>query len=71
MDKELLEVGYWVYIGEKIDVYFNMVICQYFGNCVCGSVKFFNLKCKLWIILDEVDVVMVVNVIDICLSGVL
>lgn len=44
MDQVLFDGGYCCYIGEKIDVYFNIVICQYFGNCVCGNGKLFNFK---------------------------
>ena len=71
MDKELLDAGYRVYTGEKIDVYFNTAICQHSGNCVRGSSKLFNLKRKPWIIPDEVDEQTVVRVIDTCPSGAL
>ncbi|PDO88803.1 (4Fe-4S)-binding protein [Kosakonia sacchari] len=71
MDKELLDAGYRVYTGEKIDVYFNTAVCQHAGNCVRGSAKLFNLKRKPWIIPDEVDVATVVKVIDTCPSGAL
>lgn len=71
MDQALLDGGYRCYIGEKIDVYFNIAICQYFGNCVRGNGKLFNFKRKSWIMSDEVDVVIVVKVIDTCSSGAL
>ena len=71
MDKELLDAGYRVYTGEKIDVYFNTAICQHSGNCVRGSAALFNLKRKPWIIPDEVDVETVIKVIDTCPSGAL
>lgn len=44
MDQELLDAGYRVYTGEKIDVYFNTTMCQHSGNCVRGNSKLFNLK---------------------------
>ena len=71
MDKDLLEAGYRVYTGEKMDVYFNTSMCQHSGNCVRGSARLFNLKRKPWIIPDEVDVDTIVKVIDTCPSGAL
>lgn len=71
MDKQLLDAGFRVYSGEKIDVYFNTQICQHSGNCVRGSAKLFNLKRKPWIAPDEVDAATVVCIIDTCPSGAL
>ena len=64
MDKELLDAGYRVYTGEKIDVYFNTALCQHSGNCVRGNSKLFNLKRKPWIMPDNVESTVVQQVID-------
>ncbi|KAA1051127.1 (4Fe-4S)-binding protein [Pseudocitrobacter sp. 73] len=71
MDKELLDAGYRVYTGEKIDVYFNTTLCQHSGNCVRGNSKPFNLKRKPWIMPDNVESTVVQQVIDTCPSGAL
>lgn len=71
MDKELIEAGFRLYSGEKIDVYFNTAICQHSGNCVRGSAQLFNLKRKPWIVPDSVDPQTVQKVIDTCPSGAL
>ena len=71
MDKELLDAGYRVYTGEKIDVYFNTALCQHSGNCVRGNSKLFNLKRKPWIMPDNVESPVVQQVIDTCPSGAL
>lgn len=71
MDKALIEAGYRLYSGEKIDVYFNTEMCQHSGNCVRGSAELFNLKRKPWIMPDNVDVQTVQRVIDTCPSGAL
>lgn len=71
MDKELIEAGFRLYSGEKIDVYFNTAICQHSGNCVRGSAQLFNLKRKPWIMPDNVDPQTVQSVIDTCPSGAL
>ncbi|MDR9891518.1 (4Fe-4S)-binding protein [Pseudenterobacter timonensis] len=71
MDNDLLEAGYRLYSGEKIDVYFNTHICQHAGNCVRGSARLFNLKRKPWIAPDEVDAQTVKTIIDTCPSGAL
>lgn len=71
MDKELIEAGYRLYSGEKIDVYFKTEICQHSGNCVRGNSQLFNLKRKPWIMPDSVDVETVQKVIDTCPSGAL
>ncbi|WP_039057315.1 4Fe-4S mono-cluster protein YjdI [Enterobacter sp. Bisph1] len=71
MDKELLDAGYRVYTGEKIDVYFNTSVCKHAGNCVRGNTKLFDLKRKPWIMPDEVDAATVERIIDTCPSGAL
>lgn len=71
MDKELIDAGYRLYRGEKIDVYFNTQLCQHSGNCVRGSSALFNLKRKPWIAPDNVDPQTVEQVIDTCPSGAL
>lgn len=71
MDKALLDAGYRVYTGVKIDVYFNSDICKHSGNCVRGSAALFNLKRKPWIAPDEVAVETAIHVIDTCPSGAL
>ena len=32
-ESELLAHGYRKYTGEKVDVYFNLSVCTYSGNC--------------------------------------
>jgi Uncharacterized conserved protein len=71
VDKELIDAGYRLYSGEKIDVYFNTGICQHSGNCVRGNGQLFNLKRKPWIMPDSVDPQTVQKVIDTCPSGAL
>ncbi|MEB4674945.1 (4Fe-4S)-binding protein [Enterobacteriaceae bacterium G50] len=71
MDKELLDAGYRIYTGQKIDVYFNTNLCQHSGNCVRGNSKLFNLKRKPWIMPDNVESAIVQQVIDTCPSGAL
>lgn len=71
VDKELIDAGYRLYRGEKIDVYFNTQLCQHSGNCVRGSSQLFNLKRKPWIATDSVDPQTVMKVIDTCPSGAL
>lgn len=71
MGKESLEMGHRAYTGEEIDVYFNTVVCQCSGNCICGSMKLFNLKRRPWIVPGEADAATVVKVIDTYPSDVL
>jgi uncharacterized Fe-S cluster protein YjdI len=71
VDKELIDAGYRLYSGDKIDVYFNTGMCQHSGNCVRGSSQLFDLKRKPWITPDNVDTQTVQRVIDTCPSGAL
>ena len=48
-ESELLAHGYRKYTGEKVDVYFNLSVCTYSGNCVRGNNAIFDTKRKPWI----------------------
>lgn len=68
-EKELLDLGYRKYAGEKIDVYFNADQCHHSGICVKGLPTVFNVNEKPWINLETCDVEAVKKVIDRCPSG--
>ena len=48
-ESELLAHGYRKYTGEKVDVYFNLSVCTYSGNCVRGNKANGDKKRKPWI----------------------
>lgn len=65
-EKELLDAGYRKYSGEKIDVFYNINMCQHAGKCVKGSIEVFNPKRKPWVIADAKDSEEVARIVDTC-----
>lgn len=70
-EKDLLEKGYRKYCGDKVDIYFNVDMCEHSGNCTKGSSLVFNVDRKPWIIVDAEPSENVVRTIDTCPSGAL
>ena len=70
-ESELLAHGYRKYTGEKVDVYFNLSVCTYSGNCVRGNNAIFDTKRKPWILADADTPEEVARVIHTCPSGAL
>ena len=68
-ESELLANGYRKYTGEKVDVYFNLSVCTYSGNCVRGNHAIFDTKRKPWILPDADSPEEVARVIHTCPSG--
>jgi uncharacterized Fe-S cluster protein YjdI len=70
-ESELLANGYRKYTGEKVDVYFNLSVCIYSGNCVRGNHAIFDTKRRPWILPDADSPEEVARVIHTCPSGAL
>lgn len=70
-ESELMAHGYRKYTGEKVDVYFNLSVCTYSGNCVRGNHAIFDTKRKPWILPDADSPEEVARVIHTCPSGAL
>ena len=70
-ESELMAHGYRKYTGEKVDVYFNLSVCTYSGNCVRGNHAIFDTKRKPWILADADSPEEVARVIHTCPSGAL
>lgn len=70
-EKELLELGYKKYEGEKLDVFFNLELCQHSGYCIHGHKEVFDLTRKPWIKVDAAAADKVKSIIDECPSGAL
>ena len=69
--EELIEKGDRRYTGDKIDVYFNLKICQHSGVCTTGLPAVFELKRKPWILPDNESPQDVAELIKKCPSGAL
>lgn len=71
MEQDLIDKGYRLYRGEKIDIYFNQSLCQHSRNCIRGNRQLFDVKRKPWISPDSVSAEVAAQVIDTCPSGAL
>lgn len=70
-EQNLLDQGYRKYTGGKIDVFFNLKVCEHSAHCTTNLPEVFNLKQKPWIKADNAGVEAIKNLIDGCPSGAL
>lgn len=70
-EEQLKAQGYRKYTGEKIDVYFNLKICEHSAHCTTNLPAVFNLKKRPWIMVDQASVEEVKHLSDGCPSGAL
>lgn len=70
-EEELLKKDYRKYFGKKMDIYYNVSICEHAGECVRGNPLVFEVGRKPWIIPDNGEVTSTQSVINRCPSGAL
>lgn len=70
-EKKLTDLGYKKYLGKEMDIYFNKDVCQHSAKCLKGNPAVFNVDKKPWILADNGDTKLNVQVIDTCPSGAL
>lgn len=59
------------YVGESIDVYYDVSLCVHAAECVRGLPEVFDTKRKPWILPDGAEAPYVATVIERCPSGAL
>lgn len=59
------------YVGELIDVYYDVSLCVHAAECVRGLPEVFDTKRKPWILPDGAEAPDVATVIERCPSGAL